>query len=67
MGKNNIINIELKLESITAYHIGFVVNYCENVVNVALFLFLLNSTFCNSQVKCPPGYLTFLLRWSQLV
>ena len=45
------VNIEPGLELITAYHIRFIVNYCENIVDVVLFLYLLNSNSYDSQVK----------------
>ena len=49
--KKNNISIGVKLESIIAYHIEFVVKLLWKCCEYSITLILLNPNFCNSQVK----------------
>ena len=39
ISKKSDVSIELILELIIIYYLGFVWNYCKNVINVALLLY----------------------------
>ena len=62
MVKSDGSNIEPKLESVTTYHIRFIIKLLKkNIMDVTLLLSLLGQNFFILKVGCS----TFLLGWSK--